>query len=1004
MNSKPWSMTSRTLKFAVLACIAASAWAGTFGKVVSIGGHASDLALDESRGLLYVSNFTANRVEVVSLGDNTVQRSINVASQPSSLAISPDGKYLVVAHYGNFAAPLTSSNALTVINLETGGKQTFALGNPPLGVGFGIDNKAFVATTKEFLLFDPVRGSTQLIDTITGVAAKTLPQPTGTFPPSINTASVATSRDGLWIFGSTDALDFRYDVNAKQVLAGLYTSSPANGPRAVSVNSDGTVFTSGWALQDRNFNLTAQFPNPIGTFNLGTQLIDSSRGLIYAQMPDSPATGGTTTTPGATTPAAPTLQVVDSENLAVLERLILPENLGGKSVLSGDNNTMYSVSDSGVVILPVGALAQARRLTASQEDVVFRGNFCDRSVSTQEIVITDRSGAATDFSVTSSNPAVRVSPSSGTTPARVRITVDPSSLQSKGTTVANLDFKSTRGVNLIPPVRVSVNTKEPDQRGSGVDVPGKLVDILSDPTRDRFFVIRQDKNQVLVFDGTTYKQIATLKTGNTPTQMAITFDRRNLLIGSDNSQILYVYDLETLEAGRPVRMPGGHYPRSIASSANATLIASRVAGPKHQISRLDLGSGTATPLPSLGIYNNDVNINTVLIASPNGSSILAAQPDGNVMLYNATADTFAVSRKDASTLGGAYAASSFDQYVVGNNLLNSSLVQVKQFETATGLSSGFAFVDQGALRITAPDAASPGVIQRVNLQTGDGIAATRTVEAPILGSVGAAFTRTLAPLYSRKAIVALTTSGFTILPWDYDASVAPPRIDRVVNAADFSQTIAPGGLISVFGSNLSPVSQTSSQLPVPTALGESCLTVNGIAVPMLFVSSQQINAQLPFPVEGNTTLRLNTPGGVSDNFNLTILPSAPSVFRASAAGSDIQIPTIVRALNNEMVTPSNPVHRGDTLVIYATGLGRTSPAVDAGVPTPSEPLSSTIVAPTVTIGGVPIQVQFAGLTPGYIGLYQINAVVGRGVPVGLSVPLNINQGAGATSVSVRVVE
>jgi hypothetical protein len=225
-----------------------------------------------------------------------------VASQPSSLAISPDGKYLVVAHYGNFAAPLTSSNALTVINLESGGKQTFALGNPPLGVGFGIDNKAFVATSKEFLLFDPVSGTTQTIDTVAGVVTKTLPQPPSTFPPNITGASVATSRDGLWIFGSTDTLDFRYDVNAKQVLAGLYTSSPANGPRAVSVNSNGTVFTSGWALQDRNFNLIAQFPNPAGTFNIGTQLIDSSRGLIYAQMPDTPAAAPTTPTTPPTPP------------------------------------------------------------------------------------------------------------------------------------------------------------------------------------------------------------------------------------------------------------------------------------------------------------------------------------------------------------------------------------------------------------------------------------------------------------------------------------------------------------------------------------------------------------------------------------------------------------------------------------------------------------------------------------------------------------------------------
>src|ERR1700738_4254366 len=75
----------------LMVALGGSLWgAGTFGKVVAIGGQASDLALDESRGVLYVANFTANRIEVMSLSTNTIQTSINVAAQPSSLAISPD--------------------------------------------------------------------------------------------------------------------------------------------------------------------------------------------------------------------------------------------------------------------------------------------------------------------------------------------------------------------------------------------------------------------------------------------------------------------------------------------------------------------------------------------------------------------------------------------------------------------------------------------------------------------------------------------------------------------------------------------------------------------------------------------------------------------------------------------------------------------------------------------------------------------------------------------------
>src|SRR5206468_215319 len=159
----------------------------------------------------------------------------------------------------------------------------------------------------------------------------------------------------------------------------------------------------------------------------------------------------------------------------------------------------------------------------------------------------------------------------------------------------------------------------------------------------------------------------------------------------------------------------------------------------------------------------------------NGSSILAVEADGNLLLYNSNQDTFTISRKNATPLSGAYAASSFDQFMVGSVLMNSSLVTVKQLETGTGLSSGFSFIDQTALRITAPNASSPGIIQKVDLQNGTGTGVTRVVEAPVLGdsTQNFSFTRTLAPLASRNAIIALTTSGFTVLPWNYDAAVAP---------------------------------------------------------------------------------------------------------------------------------------------------------------------------------------------------------------------------------------
>src|SRR5579871_5872272 len=150
----------------------------TFGTVVAIGGQGSDVALDEARGVLYIANFTANRVEVLSLSDNTIHSSMNVAAQPGALALSPDGQYLVVAHFGNFQAPTPPANALTILHLNSSGvRQTLALGTPPLGVGFGADGMALVVTTSSFLLLDPAAGTTQVLDTVAGVTARTLPVP-----------------------------------------------------------------------------------------------------------------------------------------------------------------------------------------------------------------------------------------------------------------------------------------------------------------------------------------------------------------------------------------------------------------------------------------------------------------------------------------------------------------------------------------------------------------------------------------------------------------------------------------------------------------------------------------------------------------------------------------------------------------------------------------------------------------------------------------------------------
>jgi uncharacterized protein (TIGR03437 family) len=212
-------------------------------------------------------------------------------------------------------------------------------------------------------------------------------------------------------------------------------------------------------------------------------------------------------------------------------------------------------------------------------------------------------------------------------------------------------------------------------------------------------------------------------------------------------------------------------------------------------------------------------------------------------------------------------------------------------------------------------------------------------------------------------------------------------------------------LITIYGTQLSPVNMATSEIPLPTALANSCLSVDGLAVPILYVSPTQVNAQMPYQAIGDETLILRTPGGQSNNYNLVIQPNAPSVFLASV-GPETNVPTVIRNDDGELVTPSHPIHRksNTALVIYLTGMGPTSPTVGTGQPAPSNQLAVTTLQPAVTLGGTELPVLFSGLAPGLVGVDQINVSVPFSVPEGMSVPLVITEGAISTSIPERVVD
>ena len=1038
LNSKRWFITL------VLILISAGALpAGTFGTVVPIGGHASDLALDEGRNRLYIANFTANRIEVLNRADRTLDTPIRVAPQPSTLALSADRRYLVVGHYSQWPDDPTLKPSLTILDLLGGTRRSVALERSPLAVAFGNGARALVVTTDGFWLLNPATGLLQPLTPAIPLGSEDLPVDFATFPPEIIQASTGVSGNGNIIYvlasieaGGNTAAILSYNVTTTALSVIGILAEPPLGPRVISVDETGDNYLAGWALfgtvRERLVAL-AQFPRPTGEFNIGSHAFDHTRKLIYGHIPaeaaqteappDQPSQQQDEEPPPEEPAEPPVLTIFDSDNLTVRERLLLPENLAGRSLLSADKRVMYAISDSGVMELPVGSLDQTPRVVFGQEDLLFLASGCDRSIVSQQVDVLDPGGGRTDFTLSANAQGVRITPSSGTTPARVTIEVDLTVFQNrKGTLAIPVELTSAAAVNIATPLRLLVNTKEPNQRGNIVNAPGKIVDLLADPARDRYYLLRQDKNLVLVFDGTTHTQIASFRTGNTPMQMAMTLDRRYLLVGNDNSQLANVYDLETLQASDIIIFGLGYYPRSLAVSKNAILATSRSVGEPlpgcgrpHAVHRIDFLERVATPLPSLGIYCNGISEETVLAATPSAQKILAMDPDGNVLLYEDEAATFVASRQDFNALGGAYVPVNDDLFIVQTHLLNKSLVPKGELNDAGDPTSGLALADQYLLRTTSSGGDDPGNIQRVDLDNLN-LLPTYLIESPLIselmltdpvGQIGQSilpFSRTLSPLSNRNFIVSLSISGLTVLPWNYDEAVAEPVIQGVVNSADYTPGVAPGGLISVFGQNLSSGSFGAGQLPLPTVLGEACLTVNEEPVPLLYVSPGQINGQLPFDVSGSARMVLRTPGGISAPFEVTIRATAPAIFRTATAGPKTGIATVFRTVNNAPVTLSNPVHPEDYLVIYTTGMGRTTGDVAAGFPSPADPLATVLAPPEVSLGGVQLPVLFAGLVPGLVGLYQINVGVPDYVPEGIDIPLTVTQGGYSVTLSVRVVK
>jgi uncharacterized protein (TIGR03437 family) len=219
-------------------------------------------------------------------------------------------------------------------------------------------------------------------------------------------------------------------------------------------------------------------------------------------------------------------------------------------------------------------------------------------------------------------------------------------------------------------------------------------------------------------------------------------------------------------------------------------------------------------------------------------------------------------------------------------------------------------------------------------------------------------------------------------------SVISASVSATVNGASFvpTQPVSPGSLATVFGTALVTTDAVAGSIPLPVTLGGVSVTIGGVPAPLLGVYKNQINLQVPWTVPaGSAEVVVSVNGTALRSIEATISPIAPGIFTTgSGTGQAVAINP-----DNSLADAGHPAKVGGILVILATGLGPVTPSDSDGVGSLDAERKAT-TQPTILINGKPAEVLFAGLSPQFVGVNQINVIVPK-VTAG-TVPLQIKSG------------
>jgi uncharacterized protein (TIGR03437 family) len=221
-------------------------------------------------------------------------------------------------------------------------------------------------------------------------------------------------------------------------------------------------------------------------------------------------------------------------------------------------------------------------------------------------------------------------------------------------------------------------------------------------------------------------------------------------------------------------------------------------------------------------------------------------------------------------------------------------------------------------------------------------------------------------------------------------------ISAVLSGASFlAGPLAPGTMVSIFGSEIGPATAVGLQLDssgqVATILGGGRFLFDGIAAPLLFVQARQVNAVIPYEVNAETgsVVKIEFQGKTCAPVGVPLADSSPGLFTLDSSGKGQGL-----NLNEDgtLNSASNPALKGSVVVLYATGGGETNPSVASGTVT-TEPLPKLRLPVSLTVGGVPAETLYVGAASNpWSGLLQLNVQIPDGAPTGDAVSLVLTIG------------